>query len=112
MEPKPSWSDPDALATIDPWGHVVTDAFKPYYDKGYDIRPTIAVTKAHIDFPEVKDALREGRLKEDGKILKADGQSFVTKAAIEPVWYLPLVAKRFGCSETVLRQALFKVEMM
>jgi len=32
----------------------------------------------------------------------------VTKAAIEPVWYLPGVAERFGCTETVLRQALFK----
>ena len=28
-----------------------------------------------------------------------DGQSLVTKAAIEPVWYLPGVAERFGCSE-------------
>lgn len=36
------------------------------------------------------------------------GQSVVTKAAIEPVWYLPGVAERFGCSESTLRQALFK----
>jgi len=47
-------------------------------------------------------------LKPDGVILKADGQSLVTKAAIEPVWYLPGVAERFGCSEMTLRQALFK----
>ena len=32
----------------------------------------------------------------------------VTKAAIEPVWYLPGVAKRFGCSETDLRRVLFE----
>lgn len=106
--PFPSWKDPKKIATIDPWGHMVTSVFAPYYDKGYDIRPTIAVTKAHIDFPEVKDALREGRLKVDGKILKEGGQSMVTKAAIEPVWYLPGVAERFGCTEQVLRQALFK----
>jgi GTP cyclohydrolase II len=32
----------------------------------------------------------------------------VTKAAIEPVWYLPGVAKRFGCSEADLRRVLFE----
>ena len=106
--PFPSWKDPKSIVTLDPWGHLVTDVFAPYLKKGYDIRPTIAVTKAHIDFPEVKDALREGRLKPDGVILKEDGQSLVTKAAIEPVWYLPGIAERFGCSEQTLRQALFK----
>ncbi len=106
--PFKSWKDPKALATIDPWGHMTTEVFEEYYKKGYDIRPTIAVTKAHIDFPEVKDAIREGRVKADGVILKGDGQSLVTKAAVEPVWYLPEVARRFGCSEQVLRQALFK----
>jgi GTP cyclohydrolase II len=94
--------------TIDPWGGCVTSAFAEYYAKGYDIRPTIAVTKAHIDFPEVKEALRVGRLVADDKILMATGNSVVTKAAIEPVWYLPGVAERFGCSESTLRQALFK----
>ncbi|HEY5842565.1 MAG TPA: GTP cyclohydrolase II, partial [Mycobacterium sp.] len=34
--------------------------------------------------------------------------ALVTKAAIEPVWYLPGVAARFGCSETALRRALFE----
>lgn len=106
--PFPAWKDPKKIVTMDPWGHIVTEVFRPYYKKGYDIRPTIAVTKAHIDFPEVKDALRLGRLKADGKILKAEGQSVVTKAAIEPVWYLPGVAERFGCTEQALRQALFK----
>ena len=106
--PFPQWKNPKTLVCIDPWGHLVTSVFKPYFDKGYDIRPTIAVTKAHIDFPEVKDAIREGRLKPDGVVLKTDGQTLVTKAAIEPVWYLTGVAERFGCSEQVLRQALFK----
>jgi GTP cyclohydrolase II len=32
----------------------------------------------------------------------------VTKAALEPVWWLPGVAKRFGCSEADLRRALFE----
>lgn len=108
MDPQPSWVDPKRLVTIDPWGHMITDVFEPYLKKGYDIRPTIAVTKAHIDFPEIKDATRLGRLKPDGVILKNDGQTLVTKAAIEPVWYLPGVAERFHCTELQLRQALFK----
>lgn len=106
--PFQSWKNPKSLVTIDPWGHLVTDVFSDYLKKGYDIRPTIAVTKAHIDFPETKDSLREKRIEADGKILKPDGQTLVTKAAIEPVWYLPGIAERFNCSEQVLRQALFK----
>lgn len=106
--PFPSWSDPKKIVTIDPFGHLVTSVFERYFEKGYDIRPTIAVTKAHIDFPETRDALRAGRLVADGKILKADGQSMVTKAAIEQVWFLPGIAERFGCTEQVLRQALFR----
>ena len=106
--PFPSWKDPKAIVTMDPWGHMVTSVFLDYLKRGYDIRPTIAVTKAHIDFPEIKDALRTGRLVADGLILGEDGQSLVTKAAVEPVWYLPGIAERFHCSETALRQALFK----
>ncbi len=106
--PFPSWQNEKSIVTLDPWGHLVTSVFQEYLKKGYDIRPTIAVTKAHIDFPEVREAIREKRLEPDGIILKADGQSLVTKAAIEPVWYLPGIAERFGCSEMTLRQALFK----
>jgi len=57
---------------------------------------------------ELKDAVREKRLQPDGVVLKEDGQSLVLKAAIEPVWYLPGVAERFGCTEDTLRQALFR----
>lgn len=106
--PFDSWKNPKSIVTIDPWGHMITSVFLDYLKKGYDIRPTIAVTKAHIDFPEIKDALRTGRLTPDGTILSADGQSLVTKAAIEPVWYLPGIAERFHCTEAQLRQALFK----
>ena len=36
--PYPSWSDPKKIASIDPFGHVVTEAYANYLDKGYDIR--------------------------------------------------------------------------
>jgi len=107
--PFPSWADPKKIASIDPFGHVVTDAYRAYLSKGYDIRPTIAVTKAHIDLPETREAMAAGRLKADGKILLETGQSIVSKAAIEPVWYLPEVARRFGCTEAVLRQSIFRM---
>jgi GTP cyclohydrolase II len=88
---------------------LITEVYRGYLDKGFDIRPTIAVTKAHIDLPETREAIAAGRLVPDGKILLASGQSIVSKAAIEPVWYLPEIARRFGCSEAVLRQSIFRM---
>lgn len=32
----------------------------------------------------------------------------VTQCAVEPVWYLPEIARRFGVDEVQLREALFK----
>ncbi|MGB0437705.1 MAG: GTP cyclohydrolase II, partial [Mycobacterium sp.] len=49
-----------------------------------------------------------GRLSPDDLVLLPNGAAQVTKAAIEPVWHLPGVAQRFGCSETDLRRALFE----
>ena len=60
---------------MDPCGAVVADVFRDAIAQGYDIRPTIAVTKAHIDMPEVIDAIAAGRLKADGKILLANGSA-------------------------------------
>jgi GTP cyclohydrolase II len=107
--PHKSWSDPKKIASIDPFGHLVTDAFSKYLNKGFDIRPTIAVTKAHIDLPECREAITAGRLVPDGKILHPSGQSICSKAAIEPVWYLPEIARRFGCTEANLRQSIFRM---
>jgi GTP cyclohydrolase II len=58
--------------------------------------------------PELKDAIRAGRLKPDGALLTENGDIRVTKAAIDPVWYLPGLAERFEISEQVLRRALFE----
>jgi GTP cyclohydrolase II len=105
--PFPSWYG-DKIVSMDPLGHMPVEAFAEHLEKGYDIRPTIAVTKAHIDLPECKEAIRLGRLVPDGDVLTADGQSHITKVAAEPVWYLPGIAERFGVTETNLRQALFR----
>ncbi|HEY0835592.1 MAG TPA: GTP cyclohydrolase II [Azospirillum sp.] len=106
--PHPQWADPEAIVSIDPFGHVVSEAFKDHLERGVDVRPTIAVTKARIKVPELADAMRAGRLRPDGKILLPTGDARVTKIAIEPVWFLPGVAKRFGIAESALRRGLFE----
>lgn len=106
--PYEQWGDAEKIVSIDPWGASVQTAFADYLEQGYDIRPTIAVTKAHIHLPEIKQALAFQRLKVDGKFLLEDSSAAVTKIAIEPVWWLPGVARRFQVSEADLRRALFE----
>ncbi|MCX6126147.1 MAG: GTP cyclohydrolase II [Proteobacteria bacterium] len=108
LGPHPQWCDPNKIVSLDPWGADISGAFAGDLKLGFDIRPTIAVTKAHINMPELQEAIRLGRLKPDGKILTANGDCVVTKAAIEPVWWLPGIAKRFGCEESELRRILFE----
>lgn len=106
--PHPQWFEPDKIVSLDPWGANVTRDFRTHLAEGYDIRPTIAVTKAHVSIPEVMGAMLNGRLKADGKILKDNGTCVATKVAIEPVWHLPGVARRFKVSEEHFRRTLFE----
>jgi GTP cyclohydrolase II len=106
--PFAQWGDATKIVSLDPWGHLVADAFKAEIDSGVDIRPTIAVTKARLSLPELREAIRLGRLKVDGAIVRESGDVAVTKAAIDPVWHLPGVAARFGVSEEKLRHTLFE----
>jgi GTP cyclohydrolase II len=119
-----SWSDPKKIVSLDPFGHVTPSAFKEQSGQGLDIRPSIAITKAHIKLSEVDESYRKGEIPVDGKIvlksrplMNADGSQSsadpgvelnTSKAAVEPVWYLPGVAERFGISESLLRRALFE----
>jgi GTP cyclohydrolase II len=105
--PYESWYDPTKIVTLDPWGLDPALHFKPFFDRGYDIRPSIAVTQAHLQIPEIHDAIKAGRLKPDGQIIKENYDIKVTKVAIEPVWYLPGMAKRLNVDEGVLRRTLF-----
>ena len=106
--PYPSWSDPSKIVSLDPFGTLDDNLFAKLREDGYDIRPSIAITKAHINIPELQEAVAKGRLQADGKILKGQGDLVVTKAAIEPVWYLPGIAQRFGVAEADLRRTLFE----
>jgi GTP cyclohydrolase II len=105
--PHPQWIGAK-IVSLDPWGHRITDDFKAEIEAGLDIRPTIAITKARLTLPEIREALELGRLAEDGVVVRAGGEVAVIKAAIDPVWYLPGVAERFGVKETVLRRTLFE----
>lgn len=106
--PHPSWSNPDKIVSLDPFGAIVGEVYTSLFQEGYDIRPTIAITKAHINMPELLEAITKGRLQVDGSIMKPGGDLVVTKAAIEPVWYLPGMAKRLNVSESDLRHVLFE----
>lgn len=106
--PFAQWSEPGKIVSLDPWGHLAAQAFKTEIAEGVDIRPTIAVTKARLDLHEMQSAVAAGRLKADGDLVHANGSIAVSKVAIDPVWYLPGIAQRFGCAETVLRRTLFE----
>lgn len=108
LGPYPSWFDETKIVSLDPWGLDPQNHFKDLYEKGYDIRPSIAVTQAHLQIPEIHDAIRAGRLKPDGKIIKENMDIKITKVAIEPVWFLPGMAKRLKVEEGVLRRILFQ----
>ncbi len=96
--PFPQWSDVKKIVSMDPYGHLAPWLYKDHIIKdNIEIRPTIAITKAHMKLPELEQSVKAGRLQIDGKIcLNEEGELAVTKFAVEPVWYLPGVAERFG----------------
>lgn len=106
---KAAWSDPKKIVAMDPFGHIVSSAFESNLKAGQDIRPTIAITRATMRVAEISEAIKEGNLPVDGDVvLNSQGDVNVTKVAVEPVWYLPGVAERFGISESHLRRVMFE----
>jgi GTP cyclohydrolase II len=106
--PFPQWSDAARIVSLDPWGHMVAEAFQPEIAEGIDIRPSIAVTRARLDLTEMQQAVAAGRLASDGVVVQGNGGLSVVKIAIDPIWYLPGIADRFGVTETSLRRTLFE----
>jgi GTP cyclohydrolase II len=104
--PFPQWREPGRIVSLDPWGHRVATDFPDEIGEGLDIRPTIAVTKARLTIPEFAGG--EWGVEADGEIVRPGGDIAVTKAAIDPVWYLPGIAERFQVSEDKLRRTLFE----
>ncbi|KAI1129457.1 GTP cyclohydrolase N terminal-domain-containing protein [Nemania abortiva] len=72
------WSDKKKIVAMDPWGHLAPWLYEDIMQKE-------------------NESVRSGRLVPDGKVcLNESGELAVTKFAVEPVWYLPGVAERFG----------------
>ena len=105
---QPQWSEAGKIVSLDPFGHIVSEAFASLRDEGWDIRPTIAVTKGRLTIPELVEPIRAGRLIPDGRILTDAGEVNATKISIEPVWHLPGIAERCGIEESTLRRTLFE----
>lgn len=105
-----TWYNDEDIVAMDPFGHLTPYLFDEVSTKeNVEIRPTIAVTKATMQLFEMKDAVENGRLEVDGEVVvNKNGDLNVSKVAVEPVWYLPGVAKRFGVTEEELRKALFE----
>ncbi len=108
VSPQDSWFDPDKIVSIDPWGGDIVENFSDYLQQGYNIQPTIAITQAHLHLPEIREAIEKDRLPIDHHFVTEDYAVKVTKAAIDPVWYLPGIAERFGCTEGELRTVLYQ----
>jgi GTP cyclohydrolase II len=106
--PQPQWFEPGRIVSLDPFGHRVAQDFGKWIGEGIDIRPTIAVTKARLNLPEILAAMAGHRLAADGAILHGSGDISVTKIAVDPVWHLPGIAERFATSENELRRTLFE----
>ncbi|KAJ5541712.1 Uracil-regulated protein 1 [Penicillium frequentans] len=104
-----AWADKTKIVSMDPYGHDIVNQYKEELQAGWDIRPTMAVTRANMKLAEIADAVRDGQLEVDGTIVvDSSGEVRVTKVAVEPVWYLPGVAERFGVDEGTLRRHLFE----
>ncbi|KAK9760383.1 putative GTP cyclohydrolase [Basidiobolus ranarum] len=107
--PHPQWYDPKKIVSFDPFGHTIVRDYAEQLKNGIDIRPTIAITKANMKLPDLEESVAKNRFKVDKKVVINDkGDLRVTKAAVEPVWYLPGVAERFEIDEGTLRRALFE----
>ncbi|RDA83419.1 hypothetical protein CP532_4983 [Ophiocordyceps camponoti-leonardi (nom. inval.)] len=110
LGPFPQWGQREKIVAMDPWGHLVPWTFQSVMEReNIDLRPTVAITRAHMKLAELEDSVKTGRLIPDGKVcLNELGELSVTKFAVEPVWYLPGVAERFGIDEATLRRSLFE----
>src|SRR3981081_2727706 len=82
--PHPQWVEPGRIVSLDPYGHLVGGLFAAAIPGGLDGRPTIAVTTAHIDVPEIRQRIVRGEIRPDGQVVLPSGEVRVTKAAIDP----------------------------
>src|SRR6266849_7468320 len=64
--PWSQWGDPAKIVSLDPYGHLVGEVFAEQIRTGIDARPTIAITTARIDLPEIRQRIASGDIVPDG----------------------------------------------
>jgi len=111
--PFEAWYDPEKIVALDPWGHLpcqkTCELGAVSRERDVPTQPTIAIASAELNMTEIVAAVNAGRLSCDGKILSNGGTLLhCIKCSIEPVWYLPGIARRFHLEEAVLRRKLFE----
>ena len=63
--PQPSWSDPSKIVSFDPFGRLTQTVFaKEIEGNGLDVRPSIAITKAHLKMSDLDESSRRNCFKE------------------------------------------------
>jgi GTP cyclohydrolase N terminal len=78
--PFPQWAHPQRIVSLDPWGHLAAEDFATEIAEGIDIRPSIAITRARLDLPELQAAIearapqarRRGRAQERKRLRGQD----------------------------------------
>ncbi|ORX66832.1 hypothetical protein DL89DRAFT_305509 [Linderina pennispora] len=81
ITPQATWTAPGKIVSMDPWGHAVVEHFSEQLQQGIDVRPTIAVTKAHMKLAEIDEAIGKGILQRDGDVVTENGELKVVKVA-------------------------------
>ncbi len=91
MGPFPQWTDASKIVSLDPWGARVAEDFADEIRDGVDIRLTIAVTtRPRASWAEINEAIaRRPHSRPTATSSTTAAASPVTKAAIDPVWWLP-----------------------
>src|SRR5439155_531055 len=78
--PHPQWADPANIVSLDPYGHLVGEVFAEAIRAGIDARPTIAITTAHIDLPEIRQRIASGDMLPDGRVVMPGGEVRIATA--------------------------------
>ena len=98
--PWPQWADPGKIVSLDPYGHLVGEVFAEQIARRHRCPPDDRDHRgAYQPAGDPPARSRPATSCPDGRVVLESGEIRVTKAAIDPVWYLPGIAERFGVAE-------------
>ncbi len=94
--PHPQWSEPDRIVSLDPFGAVVARSSPTSSTRATTSGRPSRSPRRTSTCPRSGARSRPAACARTATSCAESGAVVVTKAAIEPVWYLPGVARRFG----------------